>query len=116
MLCGFAPFSDNDSPMRIYANILKGIVNYPPHIHPDAIDLLQRLITADLTKRLGNTRGGAEDIKCHAWFAEITWERLAKKEIDPPVGAPVRGGVGDTSLYYEYTEETEIYGDYGYDE
>ena len=116
MLCGFTPFWDNDSPMRIYENILKGRVDYPPYIHPDAHDLLQRLITADLTKRLGNTRGGAEDIKCHAWFAEVTWERLAEEDIDPPFVPPVRGGVGDASQYDRYPEETETYGDDGYDE
>lgn len=115
MLCGFSPFWD-DLSIHIYENILKGIVNYPPHIHPDAIDLLQRLITADLTKRLGNIPSGAKDIKCHAWFAEVTWDRLAKKEVNPPLVPPVRGGVGDTSQYDFYPEETETYGDYGYDE
>ena len=58
MLCGFTPFWDGGSPMKIYENILKGRVKYPPYIHPDAQDLLQRLITADLTKRLGNLHGG----------------------------------------------------------
>jgi hypothetical protein len=49
--------------MKIYENILKGKVKYPPYIQPPAQDLLQQLITADLTKRLGNLHGGAEDVK-----------------------------------------------------
>jgi protein kinase A len=57
--------------MKIYDNILKGRVRYPPYVHPDAQDLMRQLITADLTRRLGNLAGGAEDIKNHPWFVEI---------------------------------------------
>jgi len=116
MLCGFTPFWDGGSPMKIYENILKGRVKYPPYIHPDAQDLLQRLITADLTKRLGNLHGGSEDVKSHQWFAEVTWERLAKKDIDAPYVPPVKAGVGDASQFDKYPEETEQYGQHGHDE
>jgi len=116
MLCGFTPFWDGGSPMKIYENILKGRVKYPPYIHPDAQDLLQRLITSDLTKRLGNLHGGAEDVKNHQWFAEVTWERLEKKDIDAPYAPPVKAGVGDASQFDKYPEETEQYGQSGHDE
>jgi protein kinase A len=116
MLCGFTPFWDGGSPMKIYENILKGRVKYPPYMHPDARDLLERLITADLTKRLGNLHGGSEDVKNHQWFAEVTWERLAKKDIDAPYVPPVKAGVGDASQFDKYPEETEQYGQMGHDE
>ncbi|KIN07442.1 hypothetical protein OIDMADRAFT_150987 [Oidiodendron maius Zn] len=116
MLCGFTPFWDGGSPMKIYENILKGRVKYPPYIHPDAQDLLQRLITADLTKRLGNLHGGSQDVKNHQWFAEVTWERLAKKDIEAPYVPPVKAGVGDASQFDKYPEETEAYGQRGHDE
>lgn len=115
MLCGFTPFWDGGSPMKIYENILKGRVKYPPYIHPDAQDLLQRLITPDLTKRLGNLHGGSKDVMQHAWFVEVTWDRLAKKDIDAPYVPPVQGGVGDASQFDKYPEETEAYGSTGED-
>lgn len=115
MLCGFTPFWDGGSPMKIYENILKGRVKYPPYIHPDAQDLLQKLITSDLTKRLGNLHGGSKDVMNHPWFAEVTWERLQKKDIDAPYVPPVRGGVGDASQFDKYPEETEAYGQTGDD-
>jgi len=68
------------------------------------------LITADLTKRLGNLHGGSEDVKNHPWFAEVTWDRLARKDIDAPYVPPIRGGQGDASQYDRYPEETEAYG------
>ncbi|KAF2085303.1 Pkinase-domain-containing protein [Saccharata proteae CBS 121410] len=115
MLCGFTPFWDSGSPMRIYENILKGRVKYPPYVHPDAQDLLQKLITHDLTKRLGNLHGGSKDVMNHPWFAEVTWERLAKKDIDAPYVPPVRAGAGDASQFDKYPEETEAYGGVGDD-
>lgn len=110
MLCGFTPFWDGGSPVKIYENILKGRVKYPPYIHHDAQGLLGQLITADLTKRLGNLHGGSADVKNHPWFAEVTWERLLKKDIDAPYVPPVKGGQGDASQFDKYPEETEEYG------
>ncbi|KAL4867705.1 hypothetical protein BDV12DRAFT_117404 [Aspergillus spectabilis] len=115
MLCGFTPFWDQGSPVKIYQNILQGRVKFPPYLHPDAVDLLSRLITSDLTKRLGNLHGGPEDIKNHPWFAEVTWDRLLRKEIDAPYVPPIRGGQGDASQYENYQEETEPYGHGGED-
>lgn len=76
----------------------------------DAQDLLSRLITPDLTKRLGNLHGGSEDVKSHPWFAEVTWDRLAQRQIDAPYVPPVKGGQGDASMFDTYAEETEQYG------
>lgn len=115
MLCGFTPFWDAGSHMKIYENILKGKVKYPPYIHPDAQDLLQRLITPDLTKRLGNLHAGSKDVMDHAWFAEVTWERLARKDIDAPYVPPVQGGIGDASQFDKYPEDPEKYGEKGPD-
>ncbi|CAK7564930.1 MAG: cAMP-dependent protein kinase catalytic subunit [Sporothrix epigloea] len=116
MLCGYTPFWDSGSPMKIYENILKGKVKYPVYLHPDAQNLLESLITPDLTKRLGNLYGGPEDVKNHAWFSEVTWDRLARKDIDAPYTPPVKVGAGDASQFDRYPEETEKYGQLGNDE
>ena len=54
MLCGYTPFWDSGSPMKIYENILKGKIKYPAYINPDAQNLLERLISitvADLIRQ-----------------------------------------------------------------
>ncbi|KAJ2989445.1 hypothetical protein NUW58_g3461 [Xylaria curta] len=113
MLCGYTPFWDSGSPMKIYENILRGKVKYPAYVHPDAQDLLERLITPDLTKRLGNLYGGSQDVKEHPWFSEVTWDRLSRKDIDAPYTPPVKAGSGDASQFDRYPEETEKYGQPG---
>ncbi|KAK0646561.1 kinase-like domain-containing protein [Cercophora newfieldiana] len=116
MLCGYTPFWDSGSPIKIYENILRGKVKFPAYINPDAKDLLEKLITADLTKRLGNLYGGSRDVKDHQWFQEVTWDRLARKDIDPPYTPPVKAGAGDASQFDRYPEDTEEYGQTGHDE
>jgi len=101
--------------MKIYENILRGKVKYPPYIHQDAQDLLSKLITSDLSKRLGNLHGGSKDVMNHPWFAEVTWDRLMKKDIDAPYVPPVKAGMGDASQFDKYPEETEAYGQTGDD-
>jgi protein kinase A len=102
--------------MKIYENILRGKVKYPAYVNPDAQDLLEKLITHDLTKRLGNLFGGSQDVKSHSWFAEVTWDRLSRKDIDAPYTPPVKAGAGDASQFDRYPEETEKYGMMGNDE
>lgn len=109
MLTGYTPFYDQ-TPMKTYENILLGQVRYPSYLHPDAIDLLQKLITKDLTRRLGNLQGGSNDVKTHPWFSEVIWEKLFSKDIETPYEPPIQSGVGDTSLFDRYPEEELDYG------
>merc|ERR1711865_426156 len=62
MLAGYPPFYDED-PLGIYQKILEGKVKFPWHFDRHSKDLCEKLLTADLTKRLGNLKGGAEDVK-----------------------------------------------------
>lgn len=108
MLAGYTPFYDT-TPMKTYEKILIGRVNYPDFFVHEVIDLLNRLITSDLSRRLGNLQNGAEDIKSHPWFQEVVWEKLVNKDIETPYEPPIQGGTGDSSLfdiYPDYSEET----------
>ncbi|KAK7969112.1 kinase-like domain-containing protein [Apiospora saccharicola] len=66
--------------------------------------------------RLGNLYGGPQDVKNHPWFAEVTWDRLLRKDIDAPYTPPVKAGAGDASQFDRYPEEQEKYGQEGNDE
>lgn len=109
MLAGYTPFYDN-TPMKTYEKILSGKIHFPSFLHPDVIDLLLRLITADLSSRLGNLLNGPADIRNHAWFAEVVWEKLLAKDIETPYEPPITAGTGDSSLFDHYPEEQLDYG------
>lgn len=114
MLAGYTPFYDT-TPMKTYEKILSGKIHFPNFMHPDVIDLLSRLITADLSSRLGNLLNGPADIRNHPWFAEVVWEKLLAKDIETPYEPPITAGVGDSSLFDHYPEEQLDYGSIGED-
>jgi classical protein kinase C len=50
----------------------------------EAKDLITRLTTADLSKRLGCGKRGSQEIKDHPFFKTIDWVKLLRREIEPP--------------------------------
>lgn len=43
----------------------------------------------------------------------MTWDRLARKDIDAPYTPPVKAGAGDSSQFDKYPEDPDQYGGYG---
>lgn len=105
MLAGFPPFFD-DNPFAIYEKILAGKIDWPKHIDPVAKDLIKKLLVPDRTKRLGNMKHGAEDVKRHRWFKSLVWEDVYYKKLKPPI-VPKVSYDGDTRNFEEYPERDE---------
>ncbi|WWD01371.1 hypothetical protein V866_008314 [Kwoniella sp. B9012] len=58
----------------------------PGKCSSDGMHAIKSLLDRDPNKRLGYRPGGGgfEDIKGHAWFRNINWDQLYKKEVVPP--------------------------------
>ena len=102
MLAGHPPFYDEDH-FKLYEKILAGKLRFPSHMDPDAKDLVRRLLTADLSRRFGNLRRGAADIKEHNFFHGVDWKALVEGRIPPPF-IPKSSGPADTSNFDSYPE------------
>ncbi|KAI9097326.1 AGC/YANK protein kinase [Phlyctochytrium arcticum] len=49
------------------------------------LDCLKKLLTRDITQRLGTKEsGGFERLQAHPWFTNFKWDIIGKKEGDPP--------------------------------
>ena len=102
MLAGYPPFFD-DNPFGIYEKILSGKIDWPRQIEPVAKDLIKKLLVQDRTKRLGNMKNGAEDVKRHRLFKGIDWEEVYQRKLKPPI-LPNVGHEGDSRNYDDYPE------------
>jgi serine/threonine protein kinase len=102
MCCGYPPFFD-DHPFGIYEKILAGKIVFPANTDANVKDLIKRLLTADRTKRIGNLKGGADDIKKHKWFKGLDWTQLVQKQILAPI-IPQITHPGDTRNFEKYPE------------
>lgn len=90
MLTGGPPFED-DNQMELYKKIVKGQFTFPPYVSPSARDLISKLLSADLSKRLGNLSGGTQDIINHPWFKDFPWAKLEARELKAPFPSSVKG-------------------------
>ncbi|KAM7357028.1 protein kinase, cAMP-dependent, catalytic subunit 3 [Cochliomyia hominivorax] len=102
MLVGYPPFYD-ENPFGIYEKILGGKIEWPRHMDPIAKDLVKKLLTNDRTKRLGNMKNGADDVKRHRWFKDLNWNDVYNKKLKPPIIPEVQYD-GDTSNFDDYPE------------
>ena len=57
----------------IYEKILAGKIEWPRHVDAVAKDLIKKLLVPDRTKRLGNMKNGAEDVRRHRLDMVFPW-------------------------------------------
>lgn len=106
MLVGQPPFVDND-PLKVYQLILAGKLAFPRFIDKNAKSLIKKMLVADLTKRYGCVKGGAQDVKGHKWFAGFDFEELLARAIPPPIVPQVEGAM-DTSQFDPYPDSVDL--------
>jgi len=79
MLTGLPPFYTEDEE-NMYSKIMTADIEYPNYLSAEAIDIISKFLKRDPTQRLQVTN----EMKAHAWFKPINWEKLVKLEIEPP--------------------------------
>jgi serine/threonine-protein kinase RIM15 len=75
-LYGYPPFHA-ETPDKVFENILSRKIDWHKNeieLPEEAYDFMERLLTLDPDKRLG--RNGPEEVRQHAFFKNIDWEKL----------------------------------------
>ena len=67
------------TPQSTYEKILEADVEFPTYFSRYARDIVKKLLQKDVTRRIGNLRGGARDITAHAWFAKVEWPVILRR-------------------------------------
>jgi serum/glucocorticoid-regulated kinase 2 len=94
---GIPPFySQNVNEM--YNKIQHGVLRFPPFLSEACKSLIVQLLNRDPKKRLGS-KDDVNDLKAHAFFKPLSWEKLLKKEIDVPYKPKVKAGGADTGNF-----------------
>jgi len=102
MCCGWSPFYAEDT-QQMYKNIAFGKVRFPR----DALSLEGRnfvkgLLNRNPKHRLG-ANGDAEELKSHAFFADVDWVALAKKNLVPPFKPKLKSELDVSNFDPEFT-------------
>uniref|UniRef100_A0A0N5BJD1 non-specific serine/threonine protein kinase n=1 Tax=Strongyloides papillosus TaxID=174720 RepID=A0A0N5BJD1_STREA len=104
MMCGRLPFYSKDHE-KLFELILSGNLRFPSKLSSEARVLLSNLLIKDPNARLGGGPEDAKEIICQDFFKPIDFERLYRKEIEPPF-KPALKNEQDTSYFdIEFTRE-----------
>jgi serine/threonine protein kinase len=105
MLTGLPPFFTKDRE-RLFQNIMRSELSYPPYISPVCRGLLTQLFIKDPSQRLGNA--GAHELKAHPFFATVDWDGLHAKQVRPPF-TPLLDGPTDTKYVDDVTFKSGVH-------
>uniref|UniRef100_A0A672L4J6 non-specific serine/threonine protein kinase n=1 Tax=Sinocyclocheilus grahami TaxID=75366 RepID=A0A672L4J6_SINGR len=104
MLTGTLPFQGKDRNETMNM-ILKAKLGMPQFLSLEAQSLLRMLFKRNPTNRLAGP-DGVEEIKRHAFFSTIDWNKLYRRELQPPF-KPATGRPDDTFCFDpEFTAKT----------
>ncbi|XP_078088478.1 ribosomal protein S6 kinase alpha-3 isoform X4 [Mustelus asterias] len=105
MLTGTLPFQGKDRKDTM-TMILKAKLGMPQFLSSDSQSLLRMLFKRNPGNRLGAGPDGVEEIKRHSFFSTIDWNKLCRREIQPPF-KPAIGRPEDTFYFDpEFTAKT----------
>ena len=105
MLVGYPPFIAG-TPLKLYRKILHNKLEVPNFLRSSASDIIVSLLEKNPSKRLGNLRGGTEDVMNHRWFRGVDWKLLAKGKIGSPITIKL-AGPDDSSYFEKYPEDED---------
>ncbi|KAK6090659.1 hypothetical protein P3W45_000382 [Vairimorpha bombi] len=78
MMVGYTPFY-SESYEKTKCNILEAELTFPKYLDKDSVDLISKILEKDPKERI-NFNG----IKSHAFFKKLDWQRIYKKQEEPP--------------------------------
>ncbi|XP_018592886.1 ribosomal protein S6 kinase alpha-6-like isoform X4 [Scleropages formosus] len=105
MLTGTLPFQGKDRNETMNM-ILKAKLGMPQFLSVEAQSLLRLLFKRNPANRLGAGPDGVEEIKRHTFFSTIDWNKLYRREVQPPF-KPASGKADDTFCFDpEFTAKT----------
>jgi len=127
---GSTPFEFNNyNREKMLKRVLKAEVIFTSlfDAEPEVADLIRRLCTLKVNKRLGCTRDGIKAVKNHAFFAALDWESVASQstvapelptvdlEFDETAKLVSQSSLGEESMHDRLMHDKDHYAGVGYD-
>ena len=110
MMSGLPPFESKKGAKVLFSKIMTEKVKMPHGSTAAACKLLKGLLNRDATKRWGAARstmfevGGAAGLKAADFFNHLDWDKLEKKQVEPPDCKPVDNDEDLRHFYDEFKE------------
>ncbi|CAM6004070.1 unnamed protein product, partial [Sphagnum balticum] len=104
MLQNELPFGSwRDNELDIFAKIARRQLVFPSSLSGKVVDLIDKLLVVDESKRLGCGSQGVDEIKDHPWFNGVDWDALLDCRVEPPLEICTRL---ENALRFEHTSDS----------
>eukprot|EP00127_Corallochytrium_limacisporum_P005290 Clim_evm21s202 gene=Clim_evmTU21s202 len=107
MMTGGPPFVANNR-KKTMEKILKERLYLPHYLTNDAKDILRKLLKRNPNLRFGSGPNGVAQIKAHPFFRRIDWDKLLRKELDPPIKPQVEHDLDTQNFDTKFTSQLPI--------
>lgn len=104
MLMGQSPFHGDDED-DLFQSILHDELFYPRWLPTDAVRCLSGLLERNPQVRLGMPNCPQGEIRNHPFFKPIDWEKLERREVEPPFKPRVKSECDSTNFDKEFTSD-----------
>ena len=105
-LSGKAPFFHNNH-MRIFMKICAGKYSIPDYFSKESGDIISKLLSQNVSLRLGNQFEGITELKNHKWFGSFDWVGLHRGRLNFPKTCNVQLPTDSSTSIFD-TEEEEV--------
>ncbi|XP_051507657.1 protein kinase C eta type-like isoform X1 [Myxocyprinus asiaticus] len=106
MLSGHAPFeAENED--DLFESILNEEIIYASWLSANAIDILKAFLMKNPSRRLGCVvaDGGESAVTCHPFFTGIDWDKLNRRELEPPFKPRIKTAEDVNNFDPDFTQE-----------
>lgn len=107
MLTGLLPFTAENRKKTIEA-ILRGKLNLPAYLTPDARDLIRRLMKRQVSLRLGSDSYDGQAVRSHPFFKFVNWDDVLARRLDPPIKPVLRSDDDVSQFDTKFTKQIPV--------
>lgn len=104
---GIPPFYSRNV-NEMYDKIQHGMLRFPPFLSEDCKSMIVSLLVRDPDKRIGAGHRDIDEIREHAFFRVLDWQKLYDRDIDPPYKPRVKGKSDTSNFEKLFTNEPVV--------
>ncbi|XP_060158843.1 ribosomal protein S6 kinase beta-2 isoform X3 [Globicephala melas] len=107
MLTGSPPFTAENR-KKTMDKIIRGKLELPAYLTPDARDLVKKFLKRNPSQRIGGGPGDAADVQRHPFFRHVNWDDLLARRVDPPFRPSLQSEEDVSQFDSHFTRQTPV--------